>query len=166
MFGSGDIGAVTEHFVDHFAVGQAKLASSGTALDQVGWDGKGNGQYGFTGVVASGSQSVAEYLGIVLHSSGDTDAVRVFSATSDGTRWIADDSVTRGAGTAGDWAKAVPEPTGGVLLLLGLAGLALERKRAWRRNAAAGFFSGERRSPLPSVFLDKPVFAVERRVRT
>ena len=31
---------------------------------------------------------------------------------------------------AGDWTAAVPEPTSGLLLLLGVAGLALKRKRA------------------------------------
>ena len=32
--------------------------------------------------------------------------------------------------TAGGWYSAVPEPTSGLLLLLGMAGLALKRKRA------------------------------------
>jgi len=78
-----------------------------------------------TAVVAAAT----DYLGIVLYSSGDESAVRVFSATSDGVTWLADDSTTRSAGTAGAW-TAVPEPTSGLLLLLGVAGLALRRKRA------------------------------------
>ena len=35
-----------------------------------------------------------------------------------------------GTQTAGNWYSAVPEPTSGLLLLLGVAGLALKRKRA------------------------------------
>ena len=38
--------------------------------------------------------------------------------------------VTDYAVQAGDWTAAVPEPTSGLLLLLGVAGLALKRKRA------------------------------------
>ena len=37
---------------------------------------------------------------------------------------------TTSVGTAGGWYTAAPEPTSGMLLLLGMAGLALKRKRA------------------------------------
>lgn len=40
-----------------------------------------------------------------------------------------DSSFTFSTGTAGTWQQAVPEPTSGLLMLLGVAGLALRRKR-------------------------------------
>lgn len=40
------------------------------------------------------------------------------------------DTITDVAGTKNAWVSAVPEPTSGLLLLLGVAGLALKRKRA------------------------------------
>jgi len=142
QFGASSVAGVTSYFQNNFMAGtfalteatkgqtaETKFANGMAALDHVEWGGKGAGQYSFTGYVTPGSQSVAEYLGIVLYSSGGEDAVRVFSATSDGTKWIADDSTSRPSGTAGDWATAVPEPTSGLLLLLGVAGLALRRKR-------------------------------------
>ena len=39
-------------------------------------------------------------------------------------------AMTSSTFTAGGWYSAVPEPTSGLLLLLGMAGLALKRKRA------------------------------------
>lgn len=41
-----------------------------------------------------------------------------------------DDSQLAGMQTAGNWTAVAPEPTSGLLLLLGMAGLALKRKRA------------------------------------
>lgn len=52
---------------------------------------------------------------------------RVFANAADGGLLEMND---KGAGTAGAWmTTAVPEPTSGLLLLFGLAGLALRRKR-------------------------------------
>jgi len=128
-FGSKDVGTVTDYFVNNFAGGKSTLATVGTALDTIDW---GSGQYGFSKTTVLPTTVVsdaAEYLGIVLYSSGGEDAVRVFSATADGVTWLASDSASRPAGTAGTWTRAVPEPTSGLLLLLGFASLALRRKR-------------------------------------
>ena len=46
-----------------------------------------------------------------------------------GTVTFKKDAILSGYGTAGEW-SSVPEPTSGLLLLLGVAGLALRRRRA------------------------------------
>ena len=89
--------------------------------------------------VASPNQVYA----VILYVEGDNKAFLVNSAVSGdvGTTGITVDElsvykggsiggVAQGAAfTSGDWAAA-PEPTSGLLLLLGVAGLALKRQRA------------------------------------
>lgn len=54
-------------------------------------------------------------------------AYEIMQGVEDGNTWNFDDST----GTPVTWTSApVPEPTSGILLLLGVAGLALKRKRA------------------------------------
>ncbi len=57
----------------------------------------------------------------------DTEVAIQFKGTSTGTQTLLDSSH---AGTTEAWVENVPEPTSGLLLLCGLAGLALRRKRA------------------------------------
>jgi len=71
-----------------------------------------------------GTLSVGEYLAVVLYQNGSDKAVRVF----DNAEWtgsnVAFDS--QADGTVGAWkAASVPEPTSGLLLLLGSALLVL-----------------------------------------
>ena len=53
-----------------------------------------------------------------------------FANQNNGTTTFSSTAATAGFAGAGHWSQAVPEPTSGLLMLLGLAGLALKRKRA------------------------------------
>ncbi len=61
-----------------------------------------------------------------------TDAAgNVFTSTTKSSKAQATATPIIGFGSAGSWAAApVPEPTSGLLMLLGVAGLALRRRRA------------------------------------
>ena len=62
-------------------------------------------------------------------ASGDGWYKTTFSDPTDASYELPLDK-SAGYQTAGSWYSAVPEPTSGLLLLLGVAGLALKRKRA------------------------------------
>jgi hypothetical protein len=90
-----------------------------------------------------GSKDLAKAYGVILANDGSADyyymvgegtPVEVTSAIIAGAKAVFDfgDVVTGAVGGAG-WTSAsssVPEPTSGLLLLLGMAGLALKRKHA------------------------------------
>ena len=79
----------------------------------------------FTIILDSSSASAANYFyASSVISQKITDAV-----IADGASFVWDEIVTGAPGGAG-WTAVAPEPTSGLLLLLGMAGLALKRKRA------------------------------------
>ena len=68
-----------------------------------------------------------KYLAVVAYANGKDNQFRVFESTVDGGQIAL--GPTYGGGAAGAWTVAtVPEPTSGLLFLLGLAGLALRRR--------------------------------------
>ena len=71
--------------------------------------------------MVSGASSVAAYSA----TDGDEAAAIAFASDSFGAN-----ALTYNATTAANGWAAVPEPTSGLLLLIGMAGLALKRKRA------------------------------------
>lgn len=74
---------------------------------------------------AADATDASNYLVAKAHGTGDAVLTKTFGTTGDQTFGWA----TQAANTA--WkTTAVPEPTSGLLLLLGMAGLALRRKRA------------------------------------
>jgi len=105
--------------------GMSDLASKGgVALKYYGFD---DGEYSFIKDVQT--LTAGEYLAILAYAGVETekDMIRVFSSTAvDGALLFAPGET--GGGDAGKWAT-VPEPTSGMLLLLGFAALSLCRKR-------------------------------------
>lgn len=76
--------------------------------------------------------SGASYIAIVAYLSDGGDKFRVFQSTvdTDGNLTFDPTKSDYNGGTASDWtAAAIPEPTSALLMLFGLAGLALKRRR-------------------------------------
>ena len=120
---------VTDWLKDNYATGIAALKGGDTAMLPYGEGGRNfdEGEYSFSKYFQEGL--VGDYLAVVAYSYQGEDWFRVFgnAAEADGTV-----TMDPGAdfGQAGAWTQAVPEPTSGLLILLGVAGLALRRRRA------------------------------------
>jgi len=124
IFGSSERTAIESYMIAQHAKGGPALAEKATLVDQSGY--YAAGQYTFIEYMAD-AVAQGDYVAILFWG---TDAFRVFG--SDNAVWDAgtltfDDEGA--AGTVGSW-RIIPEPTSGLLMLLGLAGLALKRKRA------------------------------------
>jgi len=130
MFNDNDtVGGVTAYIANNFTASRTALgnAEAATALPQSYWDTFG-GQYVFKDNFLSGT-ALGDYLAVVLYENGVDQAVRIFGNAD----WTGDSVAfdSQAGGMVGGWTAAaiVPEPTSGLMLLLGLAGLALKRKR-------------------------------------
>ena len=113
--------------------------SGEVTLYAVGIDGAISTATAANGVVAAttfsndaftAGQSYDFYFVIENGASTFTSAVKAVSAQADATANIAFGNMATQTQNAANWASAdVPEPTSGLLLLLGVAGLALRRKQ-------------------------------------
>ena len=119
----GITGYLAEHYVDYATSGM-------TALERYG-DGFDDGEYSFIRQYQPGTLENGKYIAVVAYAGGEgeDDMFRVFESMASGG--VLEFDPAYGSGSAGAWTQAaVPEPTSGLLLLLGVAGLALRRKRA------------------------------------
>jgi hypothetical protein len=109
------------------AAAHASNTSEGTIAGATGLTGFGSGSLTAIALVID-STDLATANNYFFASAGAEKTVTFTSAT--GAKmlgWGDQTSYTQGAGK---WTAAVPEPTSGLLLLLGMAGLALKRKVA------------------------------------
>ena len=102
------------------------LAEVGVGFDPYAFD---DGVYGFSDYFATGKTAGGAYLAITSYTGGEKEMFRVFTTEANAAGSLLFSPGKTGGGEAGAWTvAAVPEPTSGLLLLLGVAGLALRRK--------------------------------------
>ena len=124
--GKTTAGDITAYLAENRAAYDG-LAGVGVKFDPYAFD---DGVYGFTDYFATGKTAGDVYLAIASYTGGENEMFRVFTTEANAAGSILFDPSKTG-GSAGDWTPApapIPEPTGGLLLLLGVAGLALRRK--------------------------------------
>ena len=105
------------------------LSSSALSVADVASGTISNTKTEFDVASAVGDTTYDFYFVIEDNGKAFTSAVKPVKALDVGTANIAFGNMQSATQNAGNWA-AVPEPTSGLLLLLGIAGLALKRKRA------------------------------------
>ena len=137
--------AAAAGWVAYFMDGSTYNTFTSTAANQLGAYCAANYTYtettasGRTGVgvsATSGTYSAGDSVSgyIVLFDAADATEAKYYAATASSTKTVPASGNLKfnydlAAATSGWQATAVPEPTSGLLMLLGMAGLALKRKR-------------------------------------
>ena len=128
--GNSSVDTVTDWLKVNYVTGIVALDHdrATTAMVPYGEDGRSfdEGEYSFTKYFQS--ELAGDYLAVLTYADNCGNWFRVFGNTADGDGTLTID-LSSGKGVAGGWTQAVPEPTSGLLFLLGLASLALRRKR-------------------------------------
>ena len=132
MFGGADtydgITAYLAGSAANYTSGMNALKTGGDAFGFYGYDEE---QYSLSAYAQPGTKPDGNYIAVVAYAGGEgeDDMFRVFESMASGGVLKFDPTV--GSGAAGAWTtSAVPEPTSGMLFLLGLASLALRRRKA------------------------------------
>lgn len=127
--GNTDADGITAYLAENRADYDG-LAGVGVKFDPYAFD---DGVYGFSDYFTPGSKTAGDaYLAIATYAGGDVEMFRVFTTAVNAAGSLLFDGGVLGGGVsdgggAGDWTP-IPEPTSGLLLLIGVAGLALRRK--------------------------------------
>ncbi len=102
------------------------VINANTAANQFGAFEQASGKYNFFFVLVDGDKMYLS-ANAAANASGTDNAQQI----SFGSQAAGSKLTSEGFSAPGQWATAaIPEPTSGLLLLLGVAGLALKRKRA------------------------------------
>ena len=125
--GKSTYGEITDYLsesIGNYRSGMKALQAGSTKLAAYGYD---EGEYSFSAYFQPGSLA-GDYIAVLAYVGGEdeSDMFRVFSGSVRNDRLLMDPAA--GAGAAGAWTVA-PEPSSGLLLLFGVAGLALRRRR-------------------------------------
>ena len=118
----------TKTLADFTSVAHQDIASNSRITTQAVTYGTADGNYNFYMAVINGDDVFLSASTAAAGQQSDTSPITINGLTSATKNTFADTTATFASNGAG-W-YAVPEPTSGLMLLLGMAGLALKRKRA------------------------------------
>ena len=117
----------------YLATGVVETGSikASTASNNFGAFDQGSGTHDFFFVLIDGDKMYTSTTKANVNAGGTDDAVAIAFGNQKAASGLPNSSLAASDGwnAAGQWAAA-PEPTSGLLMLLGIAGLALRRKRA------------------------------------
>jgi len=129
--GAATVADVTKYLAANFAEGKSAISGTeGTALVVEQYL---VGQYEFRRNLSGPLDISTDYLAVIFYENGIDTAIRVMGQDSgelaDYGNALFNDNPAASDGPVGAWTKAVPEPTSGLLLFVGLGFLVLCRRK-------------------------------------